>query len=173
MRELGRSRSRNPRSTRRIDSRYDDPCSGARSRTLQVVHSTSAAPAGWRARVAGSAEESLLARRDRSSKRLCHGAHPALLRRQARAIPAAVPSPARAVVLTGANAALLPFVLCTRDHRRRRGWCSPGSGAGRSFARRRAKVSPPQISSISTLHQRHLARRTPAQSRRCTPGARG
>jgi hypothetical protein len=44
---------------------------------LQVVHSTSRARAGWRACVAGGAEEPRLARRVRSSKRRRHDAYAA------------------------------------------------------------------------------------------------
>ena len=75
------------------------------------VHSTSRAPAGWRACVAGGAEEPRLARRVRSSKRRHHDAYAAPRRRRARAIRAAVPSSARAAVPDRANAALPELVL--------------------------------------------------------------
>ena len=50
----------------------------------RTVHSTSAAPDGRRARVAGGAEEPLLARRVRSSKRRRHDAYAAPRRRRTR-----------------------------------------------------------------------------------------
>ena len=52
---------------------------------LRFVHSTSPAPAGWRTRVAGGAEEPLLARRIRSSKRRRQDAYAAPRRRRTRA----------------------------------------------------------------------------------------
>ena len=52
------------------------------TRALDLVHSTSASPDGQRARVAGGAEEPLLARRVRSSKRRRHGACAAPRRRR-------------------------------------------------------------------------------------------
>jgi hypothetical protein len=51
----------------------------------EFVHSTSPAPAGWRTRVAGGAEEPLLARRIRSSKRRRQDAYAAPRRRRTRA----------------------------------------------------------------------------------------
>jgi hypothetical protein len=75
-----------------------------------LVHSTSQAPAGWHGCVAGGAEEPRLARRVRSSKRRRHDAYAAPRQRRARAIRAAVPSPARAAVPDRANAALPELV---------------------------------------------------------------
>jgi len=56
-----------------------------RPRLSRLVHSTSPAPAARRARVAGGAEEPLLARRVRSSKRRRHDAYAAPRRRRTRA----------------------------------------------------------------------------------------
>jgi hypothetical protein len=58
---------------------------GSAPRLPHVVHSTSAAPAPQRARVASGAEEPLLAHRVRSSKDRRHGACAASRRRRARA----------------------------------------------------------------------------------------
>jgi hypothetical protein len=80
---------------------------------VEIVHSTSPAPAARRARVAGGAEEPLSARRIRSSKRRRQDASAAPRRRRTRAIPAALPSPARAIVLARANAALSELVHST------------------------------------------------------------
>jgi len=81
---------------------------------VEIVHSTSQAPAGWRACVAGGAEEPRLARRVRSSKRRRHDACAVPRRRRARAIRAAVPSHARAAVPDRPNAALPELVRSRR-----------------------------------------------------------
>jgi hypothetical protein len=106
----------------------------AGARHLVFVHSTSRAPAGWRACVAGGAEEPRVSwscpiEQMPTSGCICNSTPST----DARAIRAAVPSPARAVVPDRANAALPELVpsISAENERWRARRSNGGAGVDR------------------------------------------
>jgi hypothetical protein len=110
------------------------------SRLPEIVHSTSPAPAARRTRVAGGAEEPLLARRTRSSTRRRHDAYAAPRRRRTRARSRRLSLRLRErLCSTHANAALSELVQTSSVVEcRRRGWLRTRRGSRRAPAARPA-----------------------------------
>jgi hypothetical protein len=129
---------------------------GART-VVELVHSTSRAPAGWRVCVAGGAEEPRLARRVRSSKRRRHDASAAPRRRRAHAIRAALPSPARAAVPDRANAALSELVRTRSEVDVDEGGRSPRRARARCACRSRGSGRRQAHGRLSQSRQRRAA----------------